>query len=251
MHFKITTDNLISDFHIEDWDSKSLGQEMIKMIQNYKNKNYEEFIIFALKNRLFLKLRSLFLLNKEESIYFWNCAPIYGETEKEGLKMLLRLDPERKQNIKYAKFYLTGSQEIESKMISVFYENGVSQLLGDAGYQAKEIMFEIDENEIKEISLDFNISRNNINGVYILVKKDGDNEELMGGTSSKIMFVGLKEETNELDILTEDYVKNISSGEMKKYIGFIPTYTNDEKKQNELIEILTKIKKMKKKWWKF
>ena len=251
MHFKINEQNLITKFHIEIWDSKGLGEELVTKIENYKNKNYEEFVLFALKNRLFLKLRALFLLDKSESIYFWSCAPIYGESEKEGIKMLLRLDPERNVKIKYAKFYLKGPESIQPQMVSVFYEAGLRQLLEEVDYKSKDFIFELSEDEIKEISLGFNISRNNINGVYILMKKNGDEEELMSGISKEIMFTGLTEKTNELEILTENFVTKISPTDAKKYIGLLPTYTNNKDKQNELIELLKKMKKMQKKWWKF
>ena len=243
MHFRITKDNLISEFHIEKWDSNSLGQEIIEEIQKYKNRNYEEFILFALKNKLFLKLRMLFLLGKPESIYFWSCAPIYGEDEKSGIKLLLNLDPERNISFKYAKFYLRGSESIQPRLVSVLYEAGLRQLLEEATYGPRDFIFELDEDEIKEISFNFNISRNNTNGIYTLAGKKSNNEQLMSIISRETMFTCLTEKTNELEILTEDFVKTLSSTDVKRYLAFLPTYTDDKDVQKELIDILTTLRK--------
>ncbi|MCG2809289.1 MAG: hypothetical protein L6275_03020, partial [Candidatus Portnoybacteria bacterium] len=120
MHFKTKKNNIISEFHIERWDAKALGKELINKINSYKGKPYEEFILFALKNRLFFKLRMLFYLTKEKTIYFWGCGIAHRSEDEKPMKMLAGLGIS-KDKLKYAKFYLKGQNE--PNFISVFFEN--------------------------------------------------------------------------------------------------------------------------------
>lgn len=172
-------------------------------------------------------------------------------TLTEGIKLIIGLDQERNVSIQYAKFFLRGPETAEPQLISVLYEAGTVQLLEEAGYKPIDIMIEMSEDKIKDISIAFNITRNNKNSLYILMSKSGDGEELMEGRLSQVMFTGLGEKTSELDILSEDQLKDIIQSGDLQYIRILPTFTNNESKQKEILNLLEQVKKLKKKWWKF
>jgi len=246
MHFKTQKNNIISEFHIERWDAKALGKELINRINSYKGKPYEEFILFALKNRLFFKLRMLFYLTKKKTIYFWGCGIAYGSEDEKPMKMLAGLGIS-KDVLKYAKFYLKGKNE--PNLTSVLCENALESIMREFKYEPEEMWFELNEEDIKDITSDFNISRNGQNLFHLLRKYDPNDykkEELMTAQIKKLAFIAINGKTGALRIFKEEEVSNITADDLSKYRTLSCT-PHDKESEEKIKSIMKRIDDIKEK----
>jgi hypothetical protein len=206
---------------------------MIDKINFYHGKNYKEFILFALKNKLFLKLRILYLMGENINIYFWECSAMRADKDRIAIETMVgwKLG---KNELKYAKFYLRGKNE--PNFISLFYENILHSVIGGAGYEPKRMMFELDEEQIKDITLDFNIARNSENIVCMLTKYDPDDykgEEAIVAQIKKLAFIAVDAKTGSLKILEEKEVEDITADNLFRYntIGCVSPYDKQSKQR--------------------
>ena len=244
MHFIIDTDNNIENFHIEQWDSRALGQTLITEIETYVGKNYEKFILLVLKKKLFLKLRILYSMGEESIVFLWESSPLYGNSDDNRTFELLLLNPQKK----YARFYLKAK---EHHLTNVFYEARTSKHFVNANRESKDLTFELPDAELIEISNAFNISRNNDNCIYILDERERGTERLLRGSFAGTRFVVIDKTSGELKILTKNEVENITPEKLTEYAGLISTVPHDQGEADEMEITLEKIKKMHKGMWKW
>jgi len=90
-------------------------------------------------------------LDDKETIYFWGCAPIYGERDKESIETLFEITS-GKMRIKYAKFYLKSFGDEKLELTSVLYETGLARMFEENDRGSEDIVFKLKVNEIKKIS---------------------------------------------------------------------------------------------------
>jgi len=245
MHFKINKDNIITEFHIEKWDKKVLGRKLTDKINSYKGKHYKDFILFTLKNRLFLKLRILYLMREKTCIYFWGCSAVHANKDRQAIEMMVRWGVDKKE-LQYAKFYLEGQNE--SNFISVLYENVLRSVMGRAGYEPKRMIFKLDGEEIKDITLNFNIARNSWNIINMLTKYDPDNyrkDEVLITQIKKLAFIAVDAETGELRILKEREVEKIDKDSLLRYSIVASVQPYDEESERRAKQIMNKISSIK------
>lgn len=244
MHFLTNKNNQIIKFHIEKWDYLALGDELSQLIESFIGKNRNDFILFALQNKLFLKIRMLFSMS-EEYIYYWGCAPIY-EHDREPLQQLVSMGMDIKK-LKYAKFYLQSTEDEE--FVSVFYETGLSLILTNGGYGAEDITCTLPTKSIKNISYEFNISRNNDNCLYIFLGKKNGVDQLMRASEDELAFIAIDNKSTELLIISEKDAENMTSNEAAvKYIRMIATRPSNNEKKEKAMEILLRLQTTNKKW---
>lgn len=242
MHFTIDSNNTIKNFHIEKWDSLVLGQPLVNEIEKYIGKKDDEFIIFALKKHLYLKLRVLFSMGSEGTVMFWGeYAPIYGgNKDRDRMFDIMLSNPDI---AKYAIFHLKTKDQ---KSTFVFYESGMVERFVDANCKAKYFEYELIDDEIVDISRAFIISRNNNNCVYILMDPKDKEGKLKKINLEESVFVAMSALSGELEILSEDEVENITAEKLAKYSTVMATTSHKKEVEDKNKILIDKLKKLQK-----
>lgn len=236
MHFFIDKDNRVSRFHMEAWDSLSLGSELVNKINDYNGKKFDTFLKFVLEKRLFLRLRVLFMMGNNKTVYFW---AISSCNELGQVKEFIRATKEIVvKNSRFAEIHLKMKGK-DDKIIPILVEDILSSVYTKFGYPREVITLEMTPKDAIETAIEFNISRNR---QYIL-------RSLVRGIKGKfgiqhlkgIKFVGIKK-NQVMEILEDEFIANLSKKDVNKYLALIPTMANTEKEKIELSITLNKIK---------
>ncbi|MFC1754359.1 hypothetical protein ACFL96_13370 [Thermoproteota archaeon] len=240
MHFTIDKDNNVGGFHIEMWDSQALGPELVKKIESHKGKKLDVFLKFALKQRLFQKLRIMYMMSPGKSVYFWASAACLG---KESLDQLMYTMKAFKLNDgKYAEILLkpkgTGSN-------SVLVEDALAIVYQKLKLPYETIELEMKPDEARDISIDFNVSRNRQNLIRVLTKREKDNNVYMNMSLKGVKFIAIKS-NGALDIYTADQARKLSKEEIEKYAAFIPTVASNDEEKKEIDEVFEQVTKNRK-----
>lgn len=235
MHFIINESNQITEFHIEKWDRLSLGKKLMKSIESFINKSREDFILFALQNKLFFKTRMLFSMGKKDT-YYWGCAPIY-ERDHESLQKLVTMGMDTEE-LKCAKFYL---QDVnDEKYISILCEGKLLSMFKKSNYNSEDFLYTLPKKDIKDISLDFNISRNNSNCMYVFLGKE--DKKLLTLEERELALVVIDSISTELTIISEKEAEKLSRDELsKKYCRMMITKPPNKEKEEKAREILSRV----------
>ncbi|MEI6039731.1 MAG: hypothetical protein WCP93_00005 [Candidatus Berkelbacteria bacterium] len=240
MHFTIDSNNIIKNFHIEKWDSLALGQPLVKEIEKYTGKKDDEFILFALKKYLFLKLRMLFSMGPEGTVMFWGeYAPIYGDNEDRDRMFDIMLS--NSDIAKYAIFHLKTKDQ---KYTSVFYESEMVKRFTDVNCKAKYFEYELTDAEIAEINRTFIISRNNVNCIFILMDPKDKEGKLIRINLEGSAFVAMSALSGELEILTEDEVENITAEKFAKYSTVMAATSHKKEVEDKNKTLIDNLKKL-------
>jgi hypothetical protein len=231
MHFNIDTNNKIIRFHIERLEESILGEKLTKKINLYNGKKFEEFLKFALKERLFLKVPILNVYGKK-TLTLWAIAAREG---KAGIdNMIKTVSSFDLKNFVFAEIRLN----VKGTTL-VLLETNLSVAYRKLGFLPQVIELHMPLKDAKAIAIDFNIARNSRNMIRVLVPGRGYAEMELKG----IMFVG-----SGLDgfvILNKKEITSLPQNKLSNFasISFTNPSTDEEKEEVENIvkDIIKKI----------
>jgi len=239
MHFFVDKNNIVKSFHIEMWDSQSLGTELVKKINSYSGKRLNAFLKFVLKEELFLKLRILYMMGNDETVYFWASSACLGSESANQLVQATKAFDIK--NSKYAILKLK-MKEQDDKIVPVLIEDILASVYQKFNHPSKEFVIEMSSKDAKDISISFNVSRNRQHIIRNIMKGMED-RGFMQMQLKGVKFVGINK-NQTLEIVEDKFINKFSRKDIEKYLALIPTITKDEKENKELDKTIERIKKL-------
>lgn len=245
MHFKINNKtNTISQFHIEQWDKESLGEAYCKKIESYVGSTEETFISFAVKERLFLKIRILFSSIDEGAgvTYFWNIPSIYGENHNSKLRFLTQAKNSETW-LSYARFLWRVSGSDTNDVVYpayISYDVNLAYVF-EPNCKTRDFVISATPEEIEKLSSEFSIARNGENCCYVAHMKDGGSMEVGRFPFHELAYTAV-EKDGGLKVFYGESAKHILEEDFSQYLAFQVTNPENEKELAERDEIIQKIR---------
>jgi hypothetical protein len=232
MHFNIDSNNKIISFHIERLEEPFIGKKLVNKINSYNGKKLEDFLKFALKERLFFKVPILNVYGKT-MLTLWAIPAREGE---DGVNNMIKtISSFGVKNFAYAEIHLNAKGStlvLMEKYLGVAYKR--------LGFPVEIIELSMPPKDVKEIAKDFNIARNSHNAVYILVP--GKGYAIMNFKGVMFMCSGEK----GLEIFNKKELLSLPKSRLLKFnsCSFTIPSTEDEKKDiDEVTKFIMKNKK--------
>lgn len=244
MHFFVDKDNKVGGMHIEMWDSNSLGPKLEAEVESYKGKKLNEFLKFVLKKRIFMHLRILYFMRPGEGgVWFWASPAWQG---KESVDTLIH--SAKAMNIGGAKYgifniKIKGQKKKDEGFNAVLFEDALAFAYSQLGFGSEKIDIELTGEEARDISIDFNVSRNSAHMIRNAVNFGGK-EQLMNMQLKGARIVGVKSK-GSMEIFKPEELKKLSKKELEGYSTFSATKTEDPKETKEIDKIFERIKKLR------
>lgn len=239
MHFFIDKNNIVKSFHIEIWDSQALGNQLVKKIKSYSGKKLDAFLKFVLKEKLFLKLRILYMMGNDETIYFWASSACLGSESANQLVQATKAFDIKNSKYAMIKLKIKGQDD---KIVPVLEEDVLASVYQKFNYPSKEFVIELSLKDAKDISVVFNISRNRQHMIRNVVKGMED-KGFMQMQLKGVKFVGINK-NQTLEILEDKLISKFSKKDLEQYLVLIPTITKNKNEIKELDKTIEKINKL-------
>lgn len=231
MFFFTDEEDRLTELH---FDLKNpLSEEMVERANSFKGENFKKFVLFALKNKFFLKTRVRFCLGGNYPTYFWGSRR----------SVMVYPPPERKEIPKYGRIYLKAAND--PSFVSLLWEKRDE----DSEYETDVYEFTLDKSKIKEISYSFNIIRNRRNCIYLVDEYNSENPEedkIKIKSKNEIAFIGIHRENNTMRFFSSEELKWLRLKELSQYGPLKYAEPFDEDLKKKAAKTLIEIRKKKK-----